>query len=165
MNEIHAFRHETRNPLSENSRGHLIDLLNRTLCTAIDLHAQAKQAHWNVRGPNFIALHELFDGVATAGADFVDRLAERVTALGGIAMGTLQLAAKLTALRPYPVEIVSEQEHLEALSAALGEFARVVRTGIDMSDDLDDAITADLLTQVGSESEKQLWLVESHLNG
>jgi starvation-inducible DNA-binding protein len=164
MHGTHASLRDTRNPLSENVRTQVVYLLNRTLGAAIDLQAQAKQAHWNVRGANFIALHGLFDGVAGVIAGFVDELAERVTALGGIALGTVQVAAKLSTLKPYPTEITAEKLHLEALSSALATFAHALREGIDTSDNLGDVVTADLFTGMSREIEKQLWFVESHLN-
>src|SRR6202162_4505655 len=108
--------YRTKNTLPEEIRGKAVTLLNRHLACAIDLKEQAKQAHWNVKGPNFIALHELFDKVAEAAEEFIDLLAERVTALGGVAEGTIEAAAGHSALPSYPVEIGPDREHIDALS-------------------------------------------------
>lgn len=162
MDGSHASLRETRNSLPENTRMQIIYLLNRMLGLSVDLRAHAKQAHWNVRGPNFIALHKLFDDVAGTIDGFSDDLAERVTALGGIALGTVQIATKLTELTPYPAEITGEKLHIEAMSASLAIFARAMRDAIELADNLGDLVTADLFTGMCREAEKQLWLVESH---
>ena len=131
MDGTHASLRATRNPLSENSRAHVIDLLNRTLAAAIDLQAQAKQAHWNVRGANFIALHELFDGVAGVLTSFVDQLAERVTALGGIALGTI-----------IPTIMTAHIRNVIANSAGPQGRTPAISIGIDIPDmgmSIDDA--------------------------
>ena len=153
---------KTNNTLSENIRGQSVELLNKHLAAAIDLHAQVKQAHWNVRGPAFIAVHELFDKVSTEVEEFSDMLAERAGALGGTAHGTLQNAAKETFLKPYKLGIASEKEHIEAISVALATFGESVRESIEKSDDIDDPTTADLFTQISRGVDQQLWFIESH---
>src|SRR5882672_7034854 len=114
--------YDTRNDLAADVRGRMVELLNGRLADAVDLGAQAKQAHWNVKGPNFIALHELFDSVAEHVEDHIDTLAERITALGGIAHGTVAAAARTTTLKPYPEDITDGMQHVEALSSALADF-------------------------------------------
>ena len=155
--------HKIRNSLPERVRSQAATLLNRHLALAIDLHAQTKQAHWNVKGPNFIALHELFDKLADEVEEFVDTIAERVTALGGIAEGTIQVVAERSELPRYPLTIDDGKAHLEALSGSLGAFANSVRKAIAESDELGDADTADLFTGVSREADKQLWFLEAHL--
>ena len=119
--------YKTKNSLPENVRGQAIGLLSRNLALAIDLKLQTKQAHWNVKGPNFIALHELFDSIATLADGFVDLIAERITTLGGTAEGTLQAVAKNSTLSAYPLNITTGNAHLEALSGALAAFgAKIV---------------------------------------
>lgn len=152
----------TKNTLPKAIRARSIALLNRNLASAIDLSEQAKQAHWNVKGPNFIALHELFDKVADIAEGFADLIAERVTALGGTAEGTIQLAAKHSALAPYPVKIASGKDHVEALSSALAVFGTAVREAIDAAAGFGDADTTDLFTEISREADKQLWFVEAH---
>ena len=117
------------------------------------------------KGPNFIALHELFDKVAEAAEEFIDLLAERVTALGGVAEGTIEAAAGHSALPSYPVEIAPEREHVDALSTALALFGKAAREAIDEAAQFGDADTADVFTEISRETDKQLWLVESHLHG
>ena len=155
--------HKTRNSLAENVRSQIAVLLNRHLALAIDLHAQTKQAHWNVKGPNFIALHELFDKLADEVEEFSDTVAERVTALGGTAEGTIQVVAERTTLARYPLQIGEGKAHLEALSGALAAFANSVRKAIEEADALGDADTADLFTGISREADKQLWFLEAHL--
>jgi len=157
--------YDTRNDLPADTRARLADLLNARLADAIDLDAQAKHAHWNVKGPNFIALHELFDKIAADIREQVDSIAERVTALGGVARGTIATVAKATSLRPYPETIADGLQHVEALSAALGDFGAKVRAGIAQSDQLGDADTADLFTEISRETDKNLWFLEAHLFG
>ena len=125
---------------------------------------QAKQAHWNVKGPSFIALHEHFDKTAEAAEEFIDLLAERVTALGGTAEGRIQTVTGQSALPPYPGDIASGREHVDALSTALAAFGTAVREAIDEAARFGDADTADVFTEISRETDKQVWLVESHLH-
>jgi len=155
--------HQTRNNLREKTRGVMTDLLNQQLCDALDLGSQAKQAHWNVKGPNFIGLHELFDKVAEALQGFSDDIAERAVALGGTALGTIQIVAKKSRLPGYPLDLVSGQKHVMALSSALAEFGASTRDAIDLAAEAGDADTADLFTEVSRGVDKLLWLVEAHL--
>src|SRR4051794_33254623 len=117
----------TKNDLSESIRSKAIELLNAHLADAIDLQTQTKQAHWNVKGPNFIALHELFDKINEDVEDYVDDLAERAVQLGGVAEGTARIAVKRSSLREYPPEAVNGRSHVEALSSALAAFGKSVR--------------------------------------
>jgi starvation-inducible DNA-binding protein len=154
--------HKTRNDLCEDVRKLAISLLNAQLSDGVDLHYQAKQAHWNVRGPSFIALHELFDKIADAVEDHNDLMAERIAALGGIAEGTVAVAAKQSRLSPYPLNITTGREHVEALSSALARFGQSVRKAIDEATGLGDVDTADLFTEISRDTDKNLWLVEAH---
>lgn len=152
----------TKNTLSENIRAQSIELLNRHLAASIDLQAQVKQAHWNVRGPTFIAVHELFDKVAEEVENYVDAIAERAGALGGSAHGTVQLAAKHSFLVPYALTIASEKEHLFAVSSALAAFGDSARIAIGQAKSYGDAGTADIFTEVSRGIDAQLWRVEAH---
>ena len=152
----------TRNDLPDKVRREAIDVLNQQLADAIDLGLQAKQAHWNVKGPNFIALHELFDEVAKEVGEYADELAERTVALGGTALGTVLVAAGASRLDQYPLDIGSGHEHVTALSGALAEFGKSARAGIDAAVGLGDADTADLFTEVSRGLDKLLWKVEAH---
>jgi len=155
---------DTRNDLPVNVREPVIELLNARLADAIDLGAQSKHAHWNVKGPNFIALQELFDKVAESVEEQIDTLAERVTALGGRALGTIAAVARNSTLKPYPEDISEGQMHVDALSAALAAYGARIRAAIDAADRLGDADTADLFTGISRESDKYLWFLEAHLH-
>jgi starvation-inducible DNA-binding protein len=151
--------HSTRNTLDQKIRIQSVELLNKHLATAIDLHAQVKQAHWNVRGANFIAIHKLFDSVSTEVESFSDMLAERAGGLGGTADGTIQMAAKRTSLIDYPLGVADEQERIFAVSGALAAFGEAGASATEFG----DVDNADLFTQVSRGIDLQLWFVESHL--
>ena len=155
---------DTRNDLPPNTRTKVIELLNARLADAIDLGTQSKHAHWNVKGPSFIALHELFDKVAENVEEHIDTLAERVTALGGTARGTLAAVARATSLRPYPDDINEGIAHVDALSAALADYGAKLRAGIEAAARLGDADTADLFTGISRDTDKYLWFLEAHLH-
>jgi starvation-inducible DNA-binding protein len=155
---------DTRNDLPLGTRTKIVKLLNERLADAIDLGTQVKHAHWNVKGPNFIALHELFDKIAENVEEHIDTLAERATALGGIAHGTLAAVARATSLKPYPQNINEGVAHVKALAAALGTFGARVRAAIDDSTALKDADSADLFTGISREVDKDLWFLEAHLH-
>ena len=154
--------HNTKIDLSEEIRDNMVKLLNARLADSLDLKSQAKQAHWNVKGMNFIALHELFDQVSEEVEGYSDMLAERVTTLGGTAEGTVRVAAENSSLNQYPLEITEGRDHVDALSSALAEFAKNTRTNVDEADEAGDAITADLFTEVARGTDKLLWFVEAH---
>jgi len=154
--------HKTKIDIDKGSRERLIAILNQRLADAADLKSQAKQAHWNVKGPNFIALHELFDQVSTELDTHVDDIAERITTLGGVAMGTVRLAAGNSSLSEYPHEISDGTAHVDALSSVLADFGKKVRSDIDSTDELGDKDTADLFTAISRGVDKLLWFVEAH---
>ncbi len=157
-----APQHKTQNDLAEKIRGQSVELLNQCLADILDLQSQTKQAHWNVKGPNFIALHELFDEVADELEEFADEIAERAVELGGTAYGTARVAAAKSHLPEYPLDIVSGRDHVMALSAALARFGKTVRAAIDVAGNLGDMDTADLFTEVSRGIDKLLWKVEAH---
>jgi starvation-inducible DNA-binding protein len=154
---------KTKNDLSERTRAKTIELLNARLADCIDLQTQCKQAHWNVKGPTFIALHELFDKVNEAVEDYVDDIAERAVQLGGVADGTARMVAKRSSLAEYPAGAADGRSHVEALSAALAEFGKSARKAIDEADELRAQDTSDIFTEVSRGIDKWLWFVEAHL--
>ena len=156
---------ETRNDLSGKTRGAMIALLDARLLDAIDLHLQAKQAHWNVKGRQFIALHELFDKVAAAADEATDLIAERSVQLGGQPVGAAAVVASGSSLQPYPLTAADGRAHVDALSDALAQFGKAVRRGIDEADKAGDKDTADLFTEISREVDKYLWFVEAHNQG
>ncbi|MEO8650198.1 MAG: DNA starvation/stationary phase protection protein Dps [Acidobacteriota bacterium] len=154
--------HNTKIDIPKGKREKLAAILNQSLADASDLRSQAKQAHWNVKGMNFIALHKLFDEVTAELDTYVDDIAERITTLGGTALGTVRLAAEHSSLAEYPHEITDGTAHIDALSSALADLGKKTRQNIDEAEDLDDKDTADLYTNVSSGLDKLLWFVEAH---
>ncbi|HET6777709.1 MAG TPA: DNA starvation/stationary phase protection protein Dps [Gemmatimonadales bacterium] len=152
----------TRNDLPESTRAQVVGLLNQRLADAIDLQTQCKQAHWNVKGPAFIALHKLFDEISDSVAGYVDSIAERAVQLGGIAEGTVGIVAARTTLNGYPLKLSAGGDHVAALSDALAGFGRTVRIGIEEMNELEDAGTADILTEISRGIDQWLWFVEAH---
>lgn len=152
----------TRIDLSAETRQSVIKLLNQQLADTFDLQSQIKQAHWNLKGPNFIALHKFFDELAEEMEDAVDLTAERVTALGGTAMGTARMAAAHSRLPEYP-EAVAGKDHLTALADRYAALAKSTRAAIETADNLGDVSTSDLFTQLSREFDKSLWFIEAHL--
>ena len=138
-------------------------VLNRSLADTINLKLHAKQAHWNIKGSNFIALHELFDTVSAEADKYADMIAERVVQLGGIAAGTLGAISKNSKLEEYPTSMQNSEQYIKALSSSLKTCADESRNSIDLAVELQDAATADILTEVARGLDKQRWLVESNL--
>ncbi|MDE2305381.1 MAG: DNA starvation/stationary phase protection protein Dps [Gammaproteobacteria bacterium] len=155
--------YKTKIDLSEKTRRNVVSILNERLAEAIDLQSQAKQAHWNVKGPNFIALHELFDKISDLCLEQIDEIAERITALGGAAEGTVAVAAKRSRLKNYPLSITAGKDHLHYLSTQVAAFGKSVRAAIDETARLGDADTADLFTGISRDLDKHLWFLEAHL--
>jgi starvation-inducible DNA-binding protein len=155
--------YKTKIDLPQKVRRNVIVILNDRLADAIDLQSQIKQAHWNVKGPHFIALHELFDKISAVILDQVDEIAERITSLGGTAEGTVAVAAKRSKLKNYPLSITSGKDHLFYLSTQVAAFGKAVRAGIDDTDELGDKDTADLFTGISRDLDKYLWFLEAHL--
>lgn len=155
--------HKTSIDLKPKTRETIIRILTVNLANAIDLGLQAKLAHWNVRGPNFIGLHELFDKVAEMASEHADLIAERIGQLGGAAHANLPSIAKKSQLAGFSNSLSKEKEITKALVKALAAFAKTARQAIDDTDDADDEVTSDLMTQVTRETDKMLWFVEAHL--
>ena len=154
---------KTRNSLPDKVRSDVSALLNARLADSLDLQHQAKQAHWNVRGPNFIAIHRLFDEVAELAEEASDLMAERILQLGGTAEGTIQVAAERTTLARYPLDLQAGRGHIEAVAVALSSFGARMREAIDSADKSGDKDTADIFTELSRGADKFLWFVESHL--
>ncbi len=151
------------NDLDLKIREKMVKLLNQLLADGVVLYTHVKEAHWTVRGSSFIAIHELFDKVGEHVLDINDTMAERIQQLGGTAHGIASVAAKHTTLPPYPENLVHEKDHVIAVSKALSHFAKDLRQGIEVSAMHKDAVTADILTELTRDLDKDLWFVESHL--
>lgn len=155
--------HRTRNETKSNAKAVSMDLLEKRLADGIDLALITKQAHWNLKGPQFIGIHEMLDGFRSAQDEWNDMMAERVVQLGGTAKGTSQVVAKASALSPYPTDTYAVADHLAALIDRYAVFANAVRENIDDTEEAGDAGTADLLTEISRGIDKQLWFLEAHV--
>jgi starvation-inducible DNA-binding protein len=155
--------HKTTIDLDAETREQIVALLNQQLADTFDLYSQTKQAHWNVKGAQFFQLHELFDKLAGELLGHADTIAERATTLGGTALGTARMAAAKTRLPEYSVETIGGRESVEALVKCYAELSATTRAAIDRADDLGDADTADLFTEVSRGLDKSLWFLEAHL--
>ncbi len=155
--------HKTLNDLDDNARKVAIDTLNARLADMIDLALITKQAHWNLKGPRFIAIHEMLDGFRTQIDGHVDIVAERVVQLGGTALGTSQILAGQSKVPPYPTDIYKIEDHLQALIERYGAVANAVRAAIDETDEAGDADAADIFTAASRDLDKALWFLEAHI--
>lgn len=155
--------HPTKNNTESNAKTVSIQLLNARVADGIDLALIIKQAHWNLKGREFIGIHLMLDGFRGEVDEFVDTMAERVTQLGGTALGTSQVVAKETSLKPYPTDIYKIEDHLKALIDRFSTLANAVRKNIDETDDAGDKGTADVLTEVSRGLDKNLWFLEAHM--
>ena len=159
---ITAKLNDSRNDLPLQTRHEMVGLINQRLAEVIDLSLQSKQAHWNVKGPHFIGLHELFDRVAGKIGEFSDEIAERAVALGGIACGTIQAIAGNSDIPAYPLEPGTGRDHVNNMAEALALVGERIREAIETATDAGDADTADLFTAVSRGIDKLLWMVEAH---
>lgn len=153
----------TRIDIPTDTRLQVVELLNQTLAASTDLKTQVKQAHWNVKGTDFFQLHELFDEIATEVEGFIDLFAERITALGGYAVGTIRAAAQFSILPEYPYDINSGEDHVAALADRLAIYGKHLREAIDKTAEVNDADTNDMYVEVSRTIDMRLWFLEAHL--
>lgn len=165
MTTATALNFQTRNDICEETRESMVELLNQQLADTFDLYTQLKQAHWNIKGMNFMQLHALFDDLAAKFNGYADTIAERVTALGGRAEGTARMAAANSRIEEMPLEMTDGKDYVIALANRFGEYAASARSAIDESADRNDAVTSDLFTEITREVDKSLYFLESHLQG
>ena len=153
----------SRLDLGEPIRTAVLPILQARLSDTLDLRAQVKQAHWNVKGTAFIALHDLFDRLADEIDAAADDIAERIVALGGYSDGRSRRTANDSTLPPWPEVAQAQADVLTALAASISVHAKALRRAIDQSSDIGDAGTADLFTGQLRQTDKHLWLVEAHV--
>ena len=154
--------HKTRNDLESNAKTVAIEILNARLADMIDLALITKQAHWNLKGPRFIMIHEMLDGFRDQIDEHVDTVAERVAQLGGTALGTTQVVAEKSTVPAYPTNIYKIEDHLAALIERYGAVANATRKAIDDTDEAGDADTADIFAAASRDLDKALWFLEAH---
>jgi starvation-inducible DNA-binding protein len=154
--------HKTAIDLPLKTRTSIIKILNTRLTDAIDLSVQAKLAHWNVRGANFLTLHKLFDDVAQMASEHTDLLAERIGQLGGAVDGSIQTVVKKTSLPTFSPTLSKEKPVMNAVIKSLAHYAKHMRHAIETTDDLDDEVTSDICTEITRAADKMLWFVEAH---
>ena len=155
----------TRNSMADETRQSVVEILTAQLADSLDLHSHIKHAHWNVKGVHFRSLHLLFDEAAENLEGHIDTLAERITSLGGYAPGTLRMGAEASRLPEYPEDAIEGMDHVEALSERYGILGKSTREAIDTTDELGDAGTSDMLTDISRDLDKYLWFIESFANG
>ncbi|BDC49552.1 DNA starvation/stationary phase protection protein [Bryobacterales bacterium F-183] len=149
--------------LPPDTRKKMADLLNGLLASTLDLHSHAKQAHWNIRGPHFLTLHELFDKLAEQTVEHGDEIAERAGQLGFAVSGTLRQGASASKLNEYDLQIASGEDHVRRLSQSLGEYEKLLLDGIEDAEEAEDPVTQDILTRICGEIDKSMWMIESHI--
>lgn len=165
MADKEKLKFRTSIDIDQETREAMTDVLNKQLADTFDMFSLMKQAHWNVKGPQFIALHELFDEIATGLLAYVDMIAERATALGGMAMGTVRMAAETTRLDPYPIDVVDSMETVSTVTGMMANLAASTRSAADKAEELEDMDTNDLFIEVSRDLDKWLWFLEAHLQG
>ncbi len=148
--------------LNDNTRQAMIDLLNARLADGIALSLAVKQAHWNLKGPSFIGIHELLDAVYMRMQDGVDTIAERCVIIGGQARGTAELLPEESSLAPYPVDAQNQAVHVEALTERFMDYGQKLRAGIDAASEAGDEDTADLFTEISRLVDKDAWFIGAH---
>lgn len=157
--------HDTSMGLEQGVREQMVALCNQQLANITDLYSQSKQAHWNVKGMYFEALHVLFDKMADSVFPYGDMIAERATALGGTALGTVRMAASASELPEFPADVFDGQDMVKVVVDRWGQYAASVRSAIDEATDVNDMGTADMFTEISREVDKLLWFAEAHLQG
>lgn len=155
----------TRHTLSESTRQASVELLNARLADAIVVGMHAKQAHWTVRGPRFLPLHELFDSVATHAREWADLLAERAGALGGLVDGTPGTVVERSDLPALPAELTDGQDHVERMAEVLAAFSRRLVGSIEAAGEAGDPATEDIFTEVVRGVDQDFWFIEAHTQG
>jgi len=150
-----------KNVLPDEQQAKLIELLNRRLADAIDLQLQSRQAYWNVKGPHFMTLRELFDKVARGVEEYADQIAEHIVQLGGMAEGTAHAVAGRSSLDGYLLATAGGNGHIDALTTTLAAFGKHARYASEQATELKDADTADIFTEIARGIDKWLWFVET----
>ena len=159
-----ALKVKTRNTLPTKTREKMSDEINARIATLIDLQLQVKQTHWNIRGPQFIAIHEMLDKLYADLDKWVDAMAERITQLGGAAYGTLDAIKGSSSLDKYPTQDLTWQDRMEHLADVIAASSTETRDSIEVAEDAGDPVSGDIITDAARGLDLWLWKVESHLD-
>lgn len=157
--------YKSPSPLPAETRSKIADTLNARLADGLDLHSQIKVAHWNIKGPQFAALHPLFETFAVSLAAHNDSIAERAVTLGGRAYGTARHVAKVSSLPEYPQDTQRDMEHVRLLAERIEKYLEGARESRSVGEKLGDTDTVDLLTGIITEFEKHAWFLRASLEG
>lgn len=149
--------------LADNARKTSISELNGRLADGLALSLAIKQAHWNIKGMNFIAVHELLDTVNNNLRAHLDIFAEQVQTLDGVAQGTVEVVARTSTLQEYPTDLTRSEDHIREICARLRAHGEKLRAAIASTDEAGDANTSDIFTAASRTADKDLWFMESHL--
>lgn len=149
--------------LNDNARKTAISELNARLADGLALSMAIKQAHWNMKGINFIAVHEFLDTVRDRLNEHLDVFAERVQILDGTAEGTAEVVARSSTLAEYPTNLTNAMDHLREICARMRDHGEKLRNAIGATEEAGDANTADIFTAASRTADKDLWFLESHL--
>ena len=155
--------YKSPSPLSADARHAVCKTLNARLADGLDLHSQIKVAHWNIRGPQFAALHPLFETFAMSLAAHNDTFAERNVTLGGRAYGTARHVASESNLPEYPQETTRDMEHVLLLAERIERYLDGLRASRKVAEENGDTDSVDLCTQVITEFEKHDWFLRASL--
>ncbi|MBO3460859.1 DNA starvation/stationary phase protection protein Dps [Aetokthonos hydrillicola Thurmond2011] len=162
ISELHTPAFDARLiSISPEAQTRLVDILNQTLATTVDLKTQVKQAQWNVTGINSYHLYEIFDEIATELDLYIDMLAERITLIGGLAIGTARNAVKQSILPEYPLHIIDAKDHVVSLAERLAIYGTLLWENIDRTSVIGDADTAHLYSEISLVIDKRLWFLDA----
>ena len=161
-NELHALP-LTRIGMPPEIRLDVITMLNQTLACTVDLRSQVRQACWNIKGKDFSLLHPIFAAMLSELQMYTDMVAERITVLGGVVMGTVRMAATQSKLPEYPDAVMEGDGHVQALVERFGRYAVTLRDDIALAADVEDAGSAAVYTDISRGVDRQLWILETHL--
>jgi starvation-inducible DNA-binding protein len=157
--------YKSPSPLAEATRSKIAETLNARLADGLDLHSQIKVAHWNIKGPQFAALHPLFETFAVSLAAHNDNIAERAVTLGGRAFGTVRHVAGTSRLPEYPQETTRDLEHVKLLAERIEVYLGGLRESRGVAEQSGDTDSVDLMTTVITEFEKHAWFLRASLEG
>jgi starvation-inducible DNA-binding protein len=150
-------------PLDLSIKSQLINSCKVTVACLSDLEGQLHSSHWNIKGMTFPESHKLFDEIRDDILPFIDQIAERAVALGGVVNGTATETNSLTVLLAYPIDsLATMRDHCEFLVPNLVELVKHCRRCIEMTGSI-DLITQNIYINLVEVLEKRIWFLQKHL--